>query len=606
MQAVILAAGKGSRFKQATKHMPKCMLPFNGETLIARMIRQLNRLNLKRIIIVAGYKEEVLTNYLKSIESDVPVTVITNDEFETSNNIVSVARASAFLKEDETLLVESDVIIRDELIDVIRDAPEDAAIVSPLRNWMDGTVVTFDQNHRIMAFVPRNEQQEAQVNDYYKTVNIYKLSRHFNQHYFLPYLHQQISSFGVNDYYETVFGALVTLKKGLLQAVVVDAKNWDEVDTLEELRLAEVRLNSDPTVKMKLLSQQYGGYWRFPDLKDYAYLVNPFFPPNEFVQQFQAELPQLLADYPSGMAINSDLAADAFDLSPKRVVVGNGASELIREVLRLTSGKIGVIRPTFEEYPNRLPKSQIETMMTQGAGFHYTGEGVIHYFDKHPVKTLILINPDNPSGHYLQKEEVLGICEWARNRDIRVIVDESFIDFSNVEREPSLLDERILSQFPNLIVIKSISKSYGVPGIRLGVLASGDEALIVKLRQSLPIWNINAFGQFFLQKIGSYQAAYGEGLKTFYKVRDRFFHALQAIPYMRVLPSQANFFMIQLVGVTSQDLCAYLLETANVLIKDLQTKTGIEGEYVRIAVKTDEENQALIQALRTYNGNTTF
>ncbi|ARY91187.1 MULTISPECIES: aminotransferase class I/II-fold pyridoxal phosphate-dependent enzyme [Lacticaseibacillus] len=606
MQAVILAAGKGSRFKQATEHMPKCMLSFNGETLIARMLRQLNRLNLKRIIIVAGYKEEVLTSYLKSVESHVPVTVITNDEFATSNNIVSVAKASSFLEEDETLLVESDVIIRDDVIDIIRDAPTDTAFVSPLRNWMDGTVVTVDQDYQITAFLPRENQREAQANDYYKTVNIYKLSSHFNQHYFLPYLHQQIKSFGVNDYYETVFGALVTLNKGLLHAVVVEAKDWDEVDTSEELQLAEVRLNSDPAVKMKLLSQQYGGYWRFPDLKDYAYLVNPFFPPDELVQQFQAELPQLLTAYPSGMAVNSGLAADAFDLMPKRVVVGNGASELIKAVLQMTPGKIGTIRPTFEEYPNRLQASRIEAMMTQKTGFHYTAEDIIHHFDKHPVKALILINPDNPSGHYLRKKEVLVICEWARKRDIRVIVDESFIDFSDVEHEPSLLDERLLSRFSNLIVIKSISKSYGVPGIRLGVLASGNEALIVKMKKLLPIWNINAFGQFFLQKIGSYQVAYNEGLDTFYKVRERFFNALKAIPYMRVLPSQANFFMIQLVGVASEDLSAYLLETANVLIKNLQTKPGIEGEYVRIAVKTETENQALIQALRAYDGNTTF
>ncbi|QVI35595.1 aminotransferase class I/II-fold pyridoxal phosphate-dependent enzyme [Lacticaseibacillus chiayiensis] len=606
MQAVILAAGKGSRFKQATKHKPKCMLSFNGETLIGRMIRQLNQLDLKHIVIVAGYKEEVLTKYLKSIESRVPITILINDQFATSNNIVSVAKASSVLEEDETLLVESDVIIRDELMDVIRDAPTDAAIVSSLDNWMDGTVVTFDDDHQITAFVSRDEQQEALASDYFKTVNIYKLSCHFNRHYFLPYVRQQIRSFGGNDYYETVFGALVALKKGLLRAVVVDAKDWDEVDTLQELRLAEIRLNSNPTEKMKRLSRQYGGYWRFPDIKDYAYLVNPFFPPEKLVQQFQTELPSLLTAYPSGMTVNSELAAEVFDLMPKRIVVGNGASELIQAALKLIPGKIGVIRPTFEEYPNRVAGTQIETMTTQQMGFRYTERDVIHYFSKHPVNCLVLINPDNPSGNYLQKREVLTICKWAQKLNIRVIVDESFIDFVDAERHPSLLNEDLLKEFPNLIVIKSISKSYGVPGVRLGVLASGHEALVAQIKRVLPIWNINAFGQFFLQKVSSYQLAYNEGLVVFYKVRKRFFRALETIPYMTVLPSQANFFMVQLVGVTSQDLSSYLLESANILIKDLGTKPGIEGEYVRLAVKTDAENQTLIQALRAYDGNTTF
>lgn len=600
MQAVILAAGKGSRFKQATKNIPKCMLQFNGETLISRLLRQLNQLDLQQIVIVAGYKADVLKTYLSTLSSQAPITVITNSAFATSNNILSVAKAAAVMADDETLLFESDVILRDDVVKTLAESPTDAAVVSPFRDWMEGTAVELDADQRITAFVPREIQNPTLSIKYYKTVNVYKLSRDFNTRYFLPYLQQQIHSFGANAYYETVFGTLTALKEGLMKATVIAPEDWDEVDTSQELHLAEIRMGTDPFVKMKQLSLRYGGYWRFPELHDYAYLVNPFFPPDKLVNQYQRQLKRLLIDYPSGLAVNSEHAADAFNLPVSKIVVGNGAAELIQAVSTMLTGRVGVIRPTFEEYPNRLPMAQVAIMPTEQHDFHYSAADIKAHFANDPVKTLIVINPDNPSGNYLPKAEVLDLCQWTADHHIRLIVDESFIDFSNLEPQPSLLDDQLLAKYPNLVVIKSISKSYGVPGVRLGILASGDESLIAKIKQAVPIWNINAFGEFFLQRIGQFTQAYRDGMQVFYDVRAHFLAELHTIPFMEVLPSQANFFMVRLIGVTSQALCAYLLQTANILIKDLTTKQGINGEYVRLAIKTRPENQALIQALREY------
>lgn len=600
MQAVILAAGKGSRFKQATKHMPKCMLQFNGETLISRLIRQLDQLNLKRIVVVAGYKADVLEDYLATQSSRAPIAVIVNDKFATSNNILSVEKAGSIIAADDTLLFESDVILRDEVVKILARSAENTAVVSPFRDWMEGTAVELDTDQQITSFVPREMQEASLDSTYYKTVNVYKLSRDFNKRYFLPYLHQQIASFGANAYYETVFGTLTLLKKGLMTATVIEPEDWDEVDTNQELHLAEIRMGTDPKVKMKQLSQRYGGYWRFPELHDYAYLVNPFFPPDELVKQYQRQLRRLLVDYPSGLAVNSELAADIFNLPVSKIVVGNGAAELIQALSAKLVGRVGVIRPTFEEYPNRLSSQQVAIMSTEPTNFHYTAADIKTHFANDPVETLIIINPDNPSGNYLSKSDVLDLCEWTANRHIRLIVDESFIDFSNLEQNPSLLDDRLLTKYPNLVVIKSISKSYGVPGVRLGILASGDEALITQVKKSVPIWNINAFGEFFLQRLDQFVQTYRKGMQEFFDVRAHFLAELQTISFMEVLPSQANFFMIRLIGVTSQALCAYLLTKANVLIKDLTTKQGITGEYVRIAVKTEQENLALIRALKEY------
>ena len=121
------------------------------------------------------------------------------------------------------------------------------------------------------------------------------------------------------------------------------------------------------------------------------------------------------------------------------------------------------------------------------------------------IEVLTIINPDNPSGNYIPKCDILKLAEWAEKRNVRLIIDESFVDFADAEENPSLLQQDILNTYPHLIVIKSISKSYGVPGLRLGILATADKVLTAKLKKDVAIWNINSFAEFFLQIYEKYE-----------------------------------------------------------------------------------------------------
>jgi histidinol-phosphate/aromatic aminotransferase/cobyric acid decarboxylase-like protein len=318
---------------------------------------------------------------------------------------------------------------------------------------------------------------------------------------------------------------------------------------------------------------------------------------NEIKNSFET----LLVEYPSGMRVNSLLAAKNFGVKIEQIVVGNGAAELIKAVMERFSGRTGFVRPTFEEYPNRYVKEESEIMYPVSEDFKYGYNDIVEYFGNKDIKNLVIINPDNPTGNYIPKADVLKLVEWAGNKDIKLVVDESFVDFSD-EKDNSLIDRDILSSNPHLIVVKSISKSYGVPGLRLGILASGDEEMISEIKHEVAIWNINSFGEFYMQIAEKYNGDYTKALELFRNERARFEKELECVNGIKVFPSQANYFMIELTsGITAKELTKKLLIEEKLLIKDLTEKIGRNGkEYIRIAIRNSEDNDRLVKALKKH------
>lgn len=608
MQALILAAGKGTRFKKMTQDKPKCMVELNGSTLISRLLSQLDQQKLTKIIIVTGYLSDVLIEYVTSLKITTKIEFINNTEFQSTNNIVSLQKAQKLLVEENTIMFESDLVLSDKAIRRICDSQfENFAVVSPYENWMDGTCTLVNNENKIDQFIPKNQISKFAKERLFKTVNVYKFSREFSKSILFPYLNAQISGFGSNSYYETVLGTIVDIDKTYLEAITLSPEEWYETDNIADLSIASIKFCEDPLLKMKQMESRYGGYWRFPNLKDYAYLVNPFFPTKDFIQEFHDNLNRLVIDYPSGLKVNSQLVGDYYSIDEENIVIGNGAAELIKVLLEQYFQKVGVILPTFEEYPNRISEDSVFYMETQNSDFKYNSSDIIKYFDDKPIDSLILINPDNPSGNFLSKDELLNLCKWSKKKNITIVVDESFSDFSTSNLEVSMLDQDILSLYTNLVVIKSISKSFGVPGVRLGLLASGDSSLITTIKKNVSIWNINSFGEFFLQTIGNYKTDYLNALAKFYKVREKFAGELKQFEYLEIYPSQANYFMIGLKhGVTANELSSYLLSYGNILIKNLENKQGIKGEFIRIAVKTDDENNQLVDALKEFKNDKNY
>lgn len=601
MQAIILAAGMGKRLGELTKNNTKCMIKVNGVSLIDRALTQLSKLPLSRVILVIGYQGNKLKDYIGDEYKGLRIEYIENPIYDKTNNIYSLSLAKKELQEDDTLLIESDLIFDDALFPMVVNHPyPNLALVAKYETWMDGTMVCIDADNNIVNFVPKEAFQYEDVALYYKTVNIYKFSREFSTNEYVPFLDAYSKVMGNNEYYEQVLRVLTLLHSSTLKALPIGDEKWYEIDDVQDLDIASTIFSCNDT-KYQEYHKRYGGFWRFPKLLDYCYLVNPFFPPKRLKDELRANFDTLLTEYPSGMYVNSLLAGKYFGVKQEYIVVGNGAAELIKVVMEEhATDKVGVIYPTFDEYPNRLRPEQLVPFIPSNRNFSYTADDVMNFYADKDLSLLLLINPDNPSGNYIPKSDVLRLAAWCSERRIRLIVDESFVDFTTGYANNSLLHDDILSQYPSMMVMKSISKSYGVPGLRLGVLASSDTSLIGLIKKEVSIWNINSFAEFYLQIYGKYEKEYVKACKKFIAERETFYKELTQIPYLHVIPSQANYFLCEVIDkYTSAELTQKLIEH-DVIISNCGLKSNMKGRnLIRLAIRDRKDNEKLFQILKT-------
>lgn len=597
MQAIILAAGMGKRLQFLTRSNTKCMVEVNGVTLIDRMLHQLEKYDLNRIVIVVGYEGQKLIDFIETLNIQTPIEYVNNPIYNKTNNIYSLSLAKKHLCEDDTLLFESDIIFEDSVIDALMDDPRDTlALVDKYESWMDGTCVKIDENDEIKAFVPGKHFDFNEISSYYKTVNIYKFSRHFSEVYYVPFLNAYQTALGENEYYEQVLRVITMLDEPAIKAKCLNGQAWYEIDDIQDLDIASSMFSKNDEEKTARLQNRYGGYWRYPKLIDFCYLVNPYFPPKKMLDEIRVNLEKLITQYPSGMSVNSLLAAKNFCVKEENIIVGNGAAELIKSLMSMLTGKTGFVRPTFEEYPNRYGEENSVCFTPDNKDLSYTADDLTAFFDDKDVGALILINPDNPSGNYLPRADVQKLIEWSGRKGIKLVVDESFADFAS-EPDNTLIKQDILNQNKHLYVMKSISKSYGVPGLRLGVLASGDAKTIAAMKKDVAIWNINSIAEFYMQIEEKYRKDYNAALEKLRSERKKLFGALNALPGVRPIQSEANYITAELTdGIMAKELTRRLLKNSKLLIKDLSAKLK-NGQYVRIAVRNAEDNKCLIEAL---------
>jgi histidinol-phosphate/aromatic aminotransferase/cobyric acid decarboxylase-like protein len=334
-------------------------------------------------------------------------------------------------------------------------------------------------------------------------------------------------------------------------------------------------------------------------LLDFCYLVNPYFPTQKMQEEMKIYFHDLLSQYPSGLGVQNILAGKMFGIESENIIVGNGASELIKGLGKALNGTFGLVFPTFNEYPESIGHDRIVQYVSNNIDFSYTVDDLLCLAEK--SDNLLLINPDNPSGHFIKKDELIKIADKLQKLNKMFILDESFVDFSTNSESDSLISQEILDKYQNLVVIKSISKSYGVPGIRLGILATSNKDVMSSISREVSIWNINSFGEFFLQIIGKYKNDYALGCSNIIQERSRFYKHLKGIPYLEVLPSEANYFLCFIKAKYSAiELSELLIDKYEIYIKDLTGKIGFEGhECVRIAVRDEVDNDKLIAALKS-------
>lgn len=598
MQAMVLAAGMGKRMGKYTKECTKCMVAVGGKRIIDRTIEALTLAGITKVIMVIGYKGKGLEEYLKSSVKGVEFKFIYNKDYQNTNNIYSLYLAKEELLKDDTILLESDLIYDYKIIENIVAAPhENMVTVAKYEQWMDGTVVLLDADKNIIDFVEKADFRFEEAEDYYKTVNIYKFSKEFSKDQYIPFLEAYIKAYGVNQYYELVLKILAHVRYSKMKAMVLNEHNWYEIDDVQDLQIASTIFAEDDK-QFCSYDHQYGGFWRFPKLKDFCYLVNPYYPPKKMVDHMKYFYETLLRQYPSGIQTQNLNAGRMFDIDEKYLLVGNGAAELISAMGKILKGSLLTVVPVFNEYVRCFPQCDIHKIHSAEYGFQLDRDAIETYLEG--IETLAIVNPDNPSGNYIRYDEMMQLLESCKKRDILCIIDESFIDFAEERIRYTLIEKSILDRYQNLVVVKSISKSYGVPGIRLGIIATSNEAILSNVKKELPIWNINSLAEYFLQIHGIYVEEYSYACNQIAKQREQMELQLGKISCLKVFPSQANYIMCRLQNsVSATELANILAKEYNILIKDLSNKDGIpDGGYIRLAVKDREENDELVEAMK--------
>lgn len=599
MQSIILAAGLGSRLGELTKECTKCMVKINGITLIERMLRQLDRYGMDRIIIVTGYKGDILKDYVQNLRINTPVVFVDNSDYRHTNNIYSLWLTREFLEEMDSLVLESDMIFEDRVIEKMLAVDNGCGtFVARPRPWMDGSIVKLDKDNNIVYFVDDEEVKRIDPSYYHKIVSIYKFKKRYVSEKYMTYLNEYVKKNKDNNLYESLLKVIDLDVEKKIPAEILDEEQWYEINDIQDMDIAE-SMFADGNEKVRKYLQRYGGYWRYPAMRDFCYLVNPYFPNERFMNEMKSNFDVLVREYPSGMAVNSLLAGHFFGVRTENICVGNGTAELIKSLMENISGNIGMVYPTFEEYPHRKKDVEVIPYYVVDKDFDYSVDDIMSYYEGKDISAIVLVNPDNPSGHFISKKDILRLEDWCRSKGRKLIVDESFIDFVEDDEWHTLLDMDVLLNHPSLIVLKSISKSFGVAGLRLGVIATADTDLIAFMKKDVAIWNINSFAEYYLQIIEKYRDDYYEAMEKFKEVRRRYLDKLSKIKGFKVYPSQANYVMCHIENsVTSTELADILLNRYNVLIKNLASKEGLnKGNYVRLSVKSDEENDYIVNAL---------
>lgn len=594
-RAVLLAAGTGTRLRPLTDDIPKCLVQVAGETIIERALRILGRQGITEGVIVVGHCGEVVRNRLGSWFAGVDIRYIDAPDYLTTNNIRSLWDARAVLDTD-LLLIEADLVFDAEVIATILKTPGSSAAVVPVDQAPPGSKVRIDEANKITQFILGGHNPEKGRGSIYKTANIYLLERDLLVDHVAPRLSRVIAAGNVHQYYESILRDLVLEGSVTLSAVDVSAARWYEVDDHQDLDVAEF-LFLDRDGQFERLQSIYGSYWRY-GVVDHSYISNVYFPTRELVGDLEKHLHSAITSYPVGQRELVRIASKWTGANHDYLTIANGACELIKILASNAMRRPTIVTPTFNEYESVVAESGLNRFPLDAQTFELDVDAFAQSAIQWGSDMAVIASPNNPTGLSVPREQLLKLAQMLAGHRCRLMVDESFIEFSRAGCSQSVEDA--VDHHSNLVVIKSMSKVFGVPGLRLGYLLSADRTLIHRVRSALPIWNVNGLAEQFLRVIGKYEKAFARSCDLTRESSQELQASLSALPGLNPIKSDANFILCRLdgKGADAAQVARRLYVAHNILIKDCSSKTMPDARrYLRISARTPEENQRLVSAL---------
>lgn len=596
-RAIVLAAGTGNRLFPLTTDRPKPLVRVGGESILSRLVGELRSLGVERVVVVTGHLGEQIVAELAAAHGDVDLVFVHNERYATTNNIYSLWLARDHFDED-FLLLESDIVCRPEVLAPLIAGPAgtSAAAVSPKTWFMDGACVEVAGSPATIT-APKQIPAGEHRAHHFKTVNFYRIAADFARGWLTRRLGEKVAEADLSAYYETLFAEAIDGGITTFRAEVVSDADWFEIDNLDDHDIAEYRAKS-PEERLRHLETRHGGYWRYP-VVDHCLLYNFHYPPKKVVDHMAARLDFLVREYPSAQRPIAEFVGRFYEIDPARLVIANGVSELIPLVLSEARRPVVIPTPSFNEYEAVVDPALVHRHpLSAEDGFRIDPEALLDRARSVGAGHIVLITPNNPTGNAVPRADVLRIVGGAAAIGVRVILDESFVDFQAEGRAASLMPD--LEAHPNLTILLSLSKSHGVGGLRIGLMASADSEEIARVRRRIPIWNINAFAEAYLRLFTAFRQEYTTSCALVHRETRALARGLAAVDGLTVHPTDANFVFCRLdpaVG-SAPELVLRLLESEGIYVKDCSGKTMADArQYLRISSRGEADDRRLCRAL---------
>ena len=589
----------GARLRPLTAEVPKCLVEVDGQLILLRALRTLAAQGVTEAVIVVGYKGDAIRRRVGTTFAGLDIHYVEAPRYATTNNICSLWDAREFCDED-ILLLEGDIVFDDDVVTRLLRQPGSSVAVAPLRRGLSGTAVRLDGDGQVGAFVLGAEQDEHfDADNAFKTVNIYVLRGELLRNHVLPELCRQVERGQVHEYYESVFRDLVANgSMDNLVGVDVSASRWYEVDDHRDLDVAEFSF-LDRDAQYDRIQQLHGSYWRY-GFVDHSYLYNLHFPPEVMLDGFRDELSEIVTSYPVGQRELARLVSEWTGANPDHLVVANGGAELIKIIGEHMVTRLTIPVPSFNEYENVLAPGQLNRFPLDPTTFELDVDAFADSAIRSGSNVAVIVTPNNPTALSVDGDDILRLARRLAEHDCRLIVDESFIEFSRTGWAGSI--EPLVDAHPNLVVLKSMSKVFGIAGLRIGYLLTADHEFAAAVSAHLPIWNVNGLAEAFLRSAGRYRREFEASCELVRTTTRDFYEQLRELPGIEPLEPDANFVFCRITapGVTGPELARRLYVTHNLLIKDCASKSMPDADrFLRIASRTPEENRRLVEALAT-------
>jgi histidinol-phosphate/aromatic aminotransferase/cobyric acid decarboxylase-like protein/choline kinase len=588
VHGVILAAGRGRRMRPLSDSQHKGLLRIGQSTPLDHLVEALDAAGATTVTIITGYRADELQSHLRANHPEVPLRFIENRRYATSNNIVSLKLAiDAHPIGEDLLLVEADLLLRAGILEALGRGPSrDVALLARFTLGMDGTVVTVRDG--VLTGIHPSERQGVDFvyEGTCKTLNAYRFSATLIDDILRP----RLSVWTRDDsFYEAVLAEIDGLAALRIAAQIVPDGAWAEID--DPVDLVAARFTFVPDERARILDRSFGGSWGF-DFLDFAFMANVRFPTPAIHAALAHRLADVVGTYGSTQIVLDEKLALLLECDPGRLLTLAGASQAYPILRRLWSGaSVAIPEPTFGEYARAFPDATRYGDRPGVTISELDGQAASH-------DVLVVVNPNNPTGTTLPAEALAALA--ARHPATTVLVDESFAGFAP---RPSL--RGLLRQDPlmNVLLLTSLGKVMGVPGLRLGYAYSPNRKLLASIAAELPIWGMSSVAEYLVELTLKARGELLRSLRMTVADREALADGLVAVPGVaRVHPSGGNFLLVELVGrpEAAAGLRESLLTHEAIAVKDVTDRFPDHRPRIRVGVRLPHENRVLLDALTAH------